>query len=82
MPARSNYLDKISIRAYLRRPNEEGFHHVRLIARFHGTELSVSPGLLILPEQKQGRKFVPLWEPKTRRVLDAHPEAATINAEM
>lgn len=82
MPARSNYHKKITIRAYLRRPDAEGFHHVRLIARFHGDELSVSPGLLILPEQRQGRKTVQLWEPKTRRVVDAHPEAAAINAEL
>lgn len=82
MPSRVNYLDKISIRAYLRRPNPEGFYQMYLVAYFHGSELSVSPGLRILPERKEGRKTVQLWERKTRRVLDAHPEAAAINTEI
>ncbi|WP_426491051.1 hypothetical protein [Hymenobacter sp. 102] len=82
MPVHVSFQNKITIRAYLRRPNKEGFCHVRLIARFHGDELCLSPGVLILPEQKAGRKTLQLWEPKTRRVTDEHPQAAAINAEL
>ncbi|RSK29833.1 site-specific integrase [Hymenobacter metallilatus] len=82
MPVSSTFHNKLTIRAYLRRPNADGYYHVRLIARFHGDEFSISPGILILPKQKVGRKLVQLWEPKTRRVTDAHPNAAAINAEL
>ncbi|SNC62132.1 Site-specific recombinase XerD [Hymenobacter gelipurpurascens] len=79
---RQAFYNKFRLHVYLRRPNSEGFHQVRIVCYFHGTDFSVSPGLLILPERKTARKTHQLFEPKTGRVLSDHPEADYINEEL
>jgi hypothetical protein len=79
---RRAFLNKFRLHVYLRRPQPDGFHHVRIVCYFHGTDFSVSPGLLILPERKTARKTQQLFEPKTGRVLPEHPEADSINEEL
>ncbi|MDF7810679.1 hypothetical protein [Hymenobacter sp. YC55] len=73
---------KIAIHVYLRRPDKENFHQVRLVAYFHGTDFSVSPGLRILPFRVTGKKREELFEPKTGRVLSTHPDATKLNGQL
>ncbi|RSK50136.1 site-specific integrase [Hymenobacter rigui] len=80
--SRPGFYNKFRIHVYLRRPRPDGFYQVRIVCYFHGTDFSVSPGLLILPERQKGRKVEQLFEPKTGRVLSDHPEAEHINDEL
>src|SRR4028118_374796 len=73
---------KILIHVYLRRPDKEGYHQVRLVAYFHGTDFSVSPGLRILPYQMVGRKKEVLFDPATGRVTGKHPDATKLNGQL
>jgi len=76
-------LDKIRTHAYLRRPNAAGTYAVRLIAYFHNTSFSVSPGVRILPERQQhGRKPERLFAPDTLRVIKVHPNADVVNQRL
>ena len=75
--------NKIWIHAYLRRPDAEGYYAVRLVAHFHNTSFSVSPGVRILPEcTEKGCKLEKLFDADTLRVTAAHPEAKVINQRL
>jgi len=76
-------LPKIRVSAYLRRPDTAGFFSVRLIAHFHNTSFTVSPGVKILPERtEKNRKPERLWDPATLRVSARHPDADLVNERL
>lgn len=90
----------ISVKFYLRQTakNRDGGCPVRLTARWHGEELQVDSGEIVLPERLgKGGEVEALWDSKSRRALSgrrltpkeeeagvpSHPDTATnINARL
>ncbi|MCC3153793.1 phage integrase SAM-like domain-containing protein [Hymenobacter sp. BT770] len=94
------YKKTISVKFYLRltAKNREGCCPVRLTARWHGEELQVDSGEIVLPERPgKGSEVECLWDLKSQRALSGrrltpkeeeagvptHPDTATnINARL
>ncbi|GAA3940228.1 hypothetical protein GCM10022406_25330 [Hymenobacter algoricola] len=76
-------MHKFTLHVYLRRPDKAGTYATRMVAYFHGTDFSVSPGVRILPgREERGRKPEKLWDPDTMRVTAAHPDADVVNERL
>ena len=79
MAKQITYRRQISVRMSLRlaKRNKRGFCPVRMTARWHGEELQVDTGELVMPEGKNRRgKEESFWDPETRQVLGDHPDKA------
>ena len=93
------YKKKISVRLYprLAATNQSGFCPVRLTARWHGEELQVDTGEIILPQRvRSGGEVEKLWQSDAQMVLGGrkltvkeegtmptHPDSfANINARL
>jgi len=94
------YKRTISVQFYLRLAarNKRGYCPVRMTLRWHGEELQLDAGVLVLPERPgpNGQGVEALWDIKAQRALDgrrltvkematvpAHPDTATnINAHL
>ena len=71
-------LGKIRVHVYLRRPDAAGFYTTRMVAYFHNTDISVSPGVRVKPVGEVGSgkkaKQEKWWDPDTGRLTPKHPE--------
>jgi integrase len=94
------YKRTISVQFYLRLAarNRRGYCPVRMTLRWHGQELQLDAGVLVLPERPgpQGKGIEVMWDIKTQRALEGrrltmkemgvvptHPDTATnINAHL
>ena len=94
------YKRTISVQFYLRLAarNKRGYCPVRMTLRWHGQELQLDAGVLVLPERPgpNGQGVEALWDIKAQRALDGrrltvkematvptHPDTATnINAHL
>ena len=100
MLAPTFYKRTISVQFYLRLAarNRRGYCPVRMTLRWHGQELQLDAGVLVLPERPgpNGQGVETLWDVKAQRAMDGrkltmkemvivptHPETATnINAHL
>ena len=96
----TTYKRTISVQFYLRlvARNRRGYCPVRMTVRWHGQELQMDAGVLVLPERPgpHGQGVEPLWDMKAQlamegrklsvkemAVVPTHPETATnINAHL
>ncbi len=96
----TQYKRTISVQFYLRKAarNRRGHCPIRMTVRWHGEELQLDAGVLVLPERPgpHGQGIEMLWDSKAQRVMDGrkltvkematvptHPDTATnINAHL
>jgi site-specific recombinase XerD len=89
MSSPTTFKRKIKVHFYpvLAEPDRDGWCAVRLTARWHGETLRLRTGERVLPEKApaRGGKNAPpvqLWDAKTNRVTDAHPDAIDVNGRL
>ncbi|UYZ58029.1 phage integrase SAM-like domain-containing protein [Hymenobacter latericus] len=85
MAKQITYRKQISVRMSLRlaKRNKRGFCPVRMTARWHGEELQMDTGELVMPTGKNRRgKEESFWDAEAGQVVGDHPDKAYLNSRL